>query len=233
MFHFKKFSIEDKDSAMKIGTDGVLLGAWANVENSKHILDIGTGSGLIALMLAQRNPNAKIIGIDIDKKSVQQATENVKNSSWKEIDIQHLSLQKYSLETQNALFDKIISNPPFHETNNQIKEKARKNARQKQELSFEDLFYYSRKLLAPTGVFSLIIPFESYNKIWIISQQNEMFLKEKCLVYSTIYKKPKRVLLSFSLQNTNPLEKKLVIHQQGRLYTQAYQNLTKNFYLNF
>ena len=163
-FTFKEFHINQSHTAMKVGTDGVLLGAWA--EGGNKILDIGTGTGLIALMMAQRYPHSIIDAIDIDKGALKDATSNVANSPFSErINIIQSSLQSFRLQTDNEkqslLYDAIVSNPPFFINSLKNKVQNRSFSRHTDTLSFSDLCRHASRLLKDNGTFSIIIPFEN------------------------------------------------------------------------
>ena len=155
-FRFKQFEIFQDKTAMKVGTDGVLLGAWSNLETGDNILDIGAGTGLISLMLAQRFPNSRVDAIEIDYDAFLQAKENFEHSIFSErLKIKNTSLQVYSSDKK---YDLIVSNPPFFTVNNSVDFDARKQARQQETLTFAELIEKSAKLLHKEGVASFIIP---------------------------------------------------------------------------
>ena len=148
-FIFKQFKIQQDNTAMKVGTDGVLLGAWADSENATNILDIGTGTGLIALMLAQRNLKANITAIEIDEQASLQASENFNNSPWEiRLSIKNLKLQDFVVEEK---FDLIVSNPPFFNNTFQANSSERNIARQTETLSFNELLKNTASLLSENG----------------------------------------------------------------------------------
>lgn len=232
-FQFKQFKINQQNVAMKVGTDGVLLGAWANIENAENILDIGTGTGLIALMLAQRC-DAKIKAIEIDKDAFNQAKQNVENSKWKNrISVENISLQEFA-KNENQKFDLIVCNPPFFEHNAQIESLQRTTARQTLTLSFEELIENSCKVLAKNGKLCLILPFNEYENIQNIAQRNKLFLNTTLKIKPLKTKDFKRVLLEFGFQKLEYFENIFVIETEKRhVYTEEYIELTKDFYLKF
>ena len=178
VFKFKEFSIIQEKSAMKVGTDGVLLGSWVSARNSKTILDVGCGTGLITLMLAQRNFSSNIIGIDIDEISSKEAEQNINNSKWrKRIAIQNCSLQKFNSIKK---FDLIVSNPPFFSSNKS--NQRRDIARRTNTLSFDSLIQYSTNLLSETGILSIIIPKESEFYFCEIAQDYDLYCNRACYV---------------------------------------------------
>src|SRR5512133_91420 len=161
-FRFKQFTIHQDRCAMKVGTDGVLLGAWADPGRAKKILDVGTGTGLIALMLAQRS-DAKITGIDLDEDAVHQANENAANSPWSaKIEFIHSSFQDYAeqiiMQDKATLFDLIVCNPPFHPEDIKPEHVKRRLARHSDELNAMEIINLGSKILRSGGCITLVIP---------------------------------------------------------------------------
>ncbi len=233
-FRFKQFTIKQEKTAMKVGTDGVLLGAWADIPQSGHILDVGTGTGLIALMAAQRSIKTSIIGIDIDKAAFLQAKENVQQSKWADrISILLFSLQDFA-QKSNQKFDFIISNPPFFDGTKASKNQQRTLARHNISLSMEDFFTSAAGLLATSGRLALIIPSDNLNKVKSLAEQKGLFLKRMMNVKPTPAKPPKRVMVEFSFSKEEPLTDEMILEVHGRhSYSEAYESLTKDFYLFF
>lgn len=232
-FQFKEFRITQANAAMKVGTDGVLLGAWANYTKPNSILDIGTGTGLIALMLAQRT-SAKIIGIDIDENAMLDANENINNSPWvNKVSLIASSLQEFS-ESHNQAFDYIVSNPPFFENSFKAEAESRTKARHTDSLSTDDLLLHCRKLLTSAGKCAFILPSEQYESYIQIAKKNHLFPERILWVKPTPTKAIRRVLIEFSFTNVHCNEETLIIEEFGRhLYSKKYIELTKNYYLNF
>lgn len=229
VFKFKEFSVIQKKSAMKVGTDGVLLGCWVSSSKSNlSILDIGCGTGLIALMLAQRNLNSNVTGIEIEKIASQEAKLNIINSSWNDrIAIKNTSLQKFSPKKK---FDLIVSNPPFFSQNESIK--TRDLARHKNSLSFNDLIDYSTNLLSEKGIFSVIIPKDSQEYFCDIATSYSLFCIRICNVRGNKNSNIKRVLMEFSFFKAKTRIEGLTIEIRRHQYTSKYIQLCKNFYLN-
>ena len=231
-FQFKKFIVHQDKCSMKVGTDGVLLGAWADVKNCNSILDIGTGSGLIALMIAQRNFNLNIVAIDIDKDSSLQAAENFASSPWKTRLISiHTSLQNYHCLSK---IDLIVSNPPFFEKSLKS-EKVQKNlARHNDGLTFEDIAIFAKNNLSEFGKLAVIYPASIENECNAVAKTAGLFLARKCNVKPLPDKSPKRVLLEYVLFKCETITTELVIEMgQRHEYSSAYKELTKEFYLGF
>lgn len=213
---------------MKIGTDGVLLGAWANCDNPQKILDIGTGTGLISLMLAQRFPDAKLIGVEINEDAFNEALLNISESIFKNrISIVHSSVQLFQSDQK---FDLIVSNPPFFELTHK-EDSSRNTARQQSDLTFEELIYYSEKLLGPKGKFAVIIPFES-EKLFVKSAGRLNLFPEKIThVKGNKNTSIKRSLMLFSRSQSEPKFDELTIEISRNVYTSGYISLTRDFYL--
>jgi tRNA1Val (adenine37-N6)-methyltransferase len=228
-FHFKQFVIHHANAAMKVGTDGVLLGAWANVANANTILDIGTGTGLIALMMAQKSENAKITAIEIDEDAYLEAKENVKLSHWNNrVEVLLGNIQNHQLETK---FDVIISNPPFYNSTFKQLELKRAMARHTQSLSYNDLLMNTCRLLNNNGLSYFIIPFEEEENFVSIANEYNLFPKEICRVKGNYETEFKRSLLCLSFENNAPKICTLVIEKLRGVYTEGYIDLVKDFYL--
>ena len=229
-FRFKQFTIWHDKCAMKVGTDGVLLGAWADIENKKQILDIGTGTGLIALMLAQRS-SATIDAIDIETSAIEQAKENFKRSNWNNrIESYHKALQDF---TPKHTYDLIVSNPPFFQKSLISPLKERSIARHDETLPISKLFDFASEYLEDKGVFSLIYPIDNFEQALEYGQSKNLYLKRKTLVFPTPESKSKRILSEFSKEKLlNPVVNKIIIESSGRhQYSEEYIHLTKDFYL--
>ena len=176
-FRFRQFTIHQDKCAMKVGTDAVLLGSWVDPKNAHQILDIGTGTGLIALMLAQKS-SAEIDAIDIDESACQQAKENFRISPWfSRVKIYHHSLQGFS-ETSEKKYDLIVSNPPYFHHASKPPEEARLNARHNDQLSFSELIAGVKKLLTDNGRFCLILPCKEGTEFIDLAQMSGLFCHE-------------------------------------------------------
>lgn len=227
-FQFKQFTVWHDKCAMKVGTDGVLLGAWADLSNAGNILDVGTGTGLLSLMIAQRC-NADITAIEIDEQAIIQANENVRRSPWeKQITILHADYRKF---TSSRKFDLIVSNPPYFADSLLSLDEQRSLARHANELTYADLIKKTVTLLQPTGTFSLIVPIDVCEKIIAIAYDHSLFLIKQTNVYTKPEASPKRGLLTFSFIRTNCVTDSLVIELSRHLYSEEYIELTKQYYL--
>ena len=231
MFQFKQFTIHQQRSAMKVGTDGVLIGAWASVRvNDRTILDIGTGTGLIALMLAQRNPEAEVVAVEIDSESAAQARDNVAASPWSDrVIVEECAVQDF---VSDLKFDLIVSNPPYFVDSQKCPDGSRNTARHTDTLSFSELMKAAERLLAPDGRFAVIVPAES--AMSVIAAGN-MHLVRRCDVRTKPSAQPKRVMLEFSPRFEGAaLREELTIGDgTNGGYSPEYVALTRDFYLKF
>ncbi len=218
---------------MKVGTDGVLLGAWANTGESKTILDIGTGTGLIAIMMAQRS-SAKVDAVELETAAYRQAVENVERCKWKDrIQVYHQSFQEFSEKCKQE-YDLIVTNPPYFSSSLHAPDKERKKARHDNSLDFEEILSGSQKLLSDHGKLSLILPSSKGSRLQEISRNYNLFCTRITHVKPLPSKDPKRVLMEFSTKEKPLNENYLVIENNKRHhFTEEYKELTKAFYLNF
>ena len=230
-FQFRQFIVHQQRCAMKVGTDGTLLGAWALAPSGKcRILDIGTGTGLIALMMAQRFPESSVLGIDIDPEAVAQATENVRLSPFsKRIKILQEDLMKFD-DTDD--FDAIVSNPPYFVDSLECPDDQRTMARHTVSLTYEGLIRQAFRLLKDEGCLSLVIPSESRSLIESAACLEGFFLSRVCLIKTTPRKQPKRQLIEFRKHSVKELIiEEGVIEDSPNLRSSWYQQLTKEFYI--
>lgn len=233
MFKFKQFSIQQDRCAMKIGTDGVLLGTWTPIGNNPHsILDIGTGTGIIALMLAQRSAAEQIDALEIDEEAYEQATDNFENSPWNDrLFSFHAGLDEF-VEDPEDQYDLIISNPPFYNEDYKSSNEQRDLARFQDAMPFEDLIEAADLLLSENGIFSVIIPFKEESTFLALAAAYELFPTKITRVKGTITSEIKRSLLAFSRKHISdfPIDE-LIIETARHIYTPEYIALTKDFYL--
>ncbi len=242
-FIFKRFKVRQSRCAMKVGTDGTLLGAWARVvstretslspgcsllDRSSSVLDIGTGTGLIALMLAQRFPDAHLLGIDIDADACCQARENVSLSPF----ATRISIEQRDLQAQQGCFDTIVSNPPFFEASLPCPDSQRTMARHTASLSYRTLMQNAWRLLADHGEFSLIIPSEGRQHLESEAALCGFFKTRECAVKTTPRKLPRRYLLAFGKHRVEQVETtEGVIETAPNERSAWYRLLTDDFYL--
>ncbi|AYN01208.1 tRNA1(Val) (adenine(37)-N6)-methyltransferase [Chryseobacterium sp. 3008163] len=225
-FKFKQFEIQQSTDVFRVGTDGVLLGALVNVDSAENVLEIGTGTGLISLMLAQRNLNANFLGIDINEEAVNLTELNFQNSPF------HLRLKNilhdFKKNEIDEKYDLIVSNPPYFEENSSGKDIL---ARQTVELNFQQLISKSSKLLSEKGILSVIIPFEAGVYFIGIAEENQLFLNRKINVYGIENSKIKRLVLEFSQIEKGLEESDFIIEKSPRKYSDQYLELTKEFHV--
>ncbi len=232
MFRFKQFEISDDASAMKIGTDGVLLGAWADVSASRSILDIGTGTGLVALMSAQRATDATVCGVEIDHSAASEARLNVSRTPWHDrITITEADIRAYRPDVR---YDHIVTNPPFFLSSLHSPDGARTVARHATTLTYDDIVDAAECLLTEGGRLSIVLPTDCaalfrrvvFERLWL-SRILDVATREG--------EAPKRTLMEFVLQMEPimPRHDNLVIHAADGSYTEKYRCLTEEFYLNF
>ena len=231
-FTFKEFTVQQDRCAMKIGTDGVLLGAWASVaHNPFSILDVGAGTGVIPLMLAQRSLAETIEAIEIDDAAFEQAAENFENSPWGDrLFCYHAGFNEF-VEEIDEEYDLIVSNPPFYTENYKTENKQRDLARFSDALPFEHLLHGTAKLLSESGIASFIIPFSEEIGFIALAEKVGFFPNKITRVKGTPNTEIKRSLLSFSFTKTNVDTSELIIETSRHQYTDDYINLTKDFYL--
>ena len=230
-FQFKKFSIQQNSTAMKVGTDGVLLGAWSSTIEG-NILDIGTGTGLITIMLAQRTKTAMIDAVEVEAVAYKQALGNVNNCNWSNrITTHHTSIQNYH---PNKKYDVIVSNPPFFIDSTKASNSERNTARHNDNLSFIDLIDVVTYLLKPEGVFSLILPITASVLFIELAASKNLHLNKKCVIKPNPTKPAKRILMEFSFHKKEIIKDELTIETETRhQYTREYISLAKDFYLKF
>ena len=220
MFQFKQFVIEQELCAMKVGTDGVLLGAWA--KGGPRVLDIGTGTGIIALMMAQRYPEAQVTAIDIDEGAVRQAEQNVSQSPF----LGRISVLQQAVQEHLGEYESIVSNPPFFIDSLQAPDEQRNMARHTATLSYGELMKAAYRLLADNGEFSVVIPFDYRRRMEDEAVFVGFFPSRVCGVKTTERKPAKRFLLAFR-KHPCPCEKTEIT-----IGNEAYNRLTEAFYLN-
>ena len=232
MFQFKQFTVKQDKCAMKVGTDGVLLGAWCPLENNPYsILDIGAGTGILSLMLAQRSTAEQIDAIEIDEDAYEQCVDNFENSSWSDrLFCYHAGLDEFMEEPEDE-YDIIISNPPFYKEDYKSENNQRDLARFTDALPFEDLIEAASILLSKNGIFSVIIPFKEEKNFIALARETELFPFKITRVKGTPSTEIKRSLLAFSRVEKEILTEELTIENARHIYTAEYIALTKDFYL--
>lgn len=235
-FQFKQFSIHQDRCAMKVGTDGVLLGAWASLEGKPNsILDIGAGTGLIAMMMAQRSNAASIgIGVDaveLDANAFEQCVENFEASPWSDrLFCYHASFQDFAKEIDES-YDLIVSNPPFFSEEVSSGNSSRDIARQEASLPFQELLLGVSNLLSNTGQFAIVLPLDSEKEFTNSAEDYGLYPIKITHVKGNKNAPIKRSLLEFSRRPSGCRIDTLIIEQQRHIYSEAYIKLTEEFYL--
>ena len=216
---------------MKVGTDGVLLGAWCEVKKSRHILDIGAGTGLICLMAAQRS-DAGIDGVEIDPLACVQARENVLRSPWPDrIRLYNESFQEFSKHT-DIKYDLIVSNPPYFVDSLECPDRQRAAARHNDSLTYEDLLEGVSGLLTENGFFTVVIPADVAERVKKIASIKKLYAVRQLNVITKPGGIPKRVLITFSFSNQECIVEELLTELARHQYSEEYMTLTRDYYLN-
>jgi len=233
-FQFKQFAVAQDQCAMKIGTDGVLLGAWACTKGAKKILDIGTGCGVVAIMMAQRTTDANIHAIEIDEVAYQQAADNMANSQWStQLKAIHAPVQEYAKLSQEE-YDLIISNPPFFSGGTFSLNQNKNNVRHTIKLPHGDLLSTARKLMSKEGKLCIILPLMEGLRIQELAKSYRLYCTKITEVISRPGQSTERLLMQFEKDQTKTLERdEMLIYAalKGKAYSAAYIELTKAFYL--
>ncbi|WP_138432871.1 tRNA1(Val) (adenine(37)-N6)-methyltransferase [Winogradskyella algicola] len=231
-FKFKQFTVKQDRCAMKIGTDGVLLGAWTSVKhNPFSVLDIGSGTGILSLMIAQRSHAEQIEAIEIDDDAYEQCSENFENSPWNDrLFCYHASLLEFVEEVEDA-FDLIICNPPFYSEDYKTENKSRDLARFNDSMPFKHIIYAVAHLLTEDGLFSIVIPRKEEKDFIALANTIGLFPVRILHVKGNPDADVKRSLIEFSYTEKETETSELIIENERHNYTKDYINLTKDFYL--
>lgn len=231
-FRFRRFVVHQDRCVMKVGTDSVLIGAWAHGGN--RILDVGTGTGVVAMMMSQRFSDAMVDAVDIDADACVQAEANVAESPFaSHIKVWHMSVQQFAEQpAMEGTFQSVVSNPPFFENALKAPEKARNMARHTDALPFGQLFASVRKVMAKEGEFSVIIPFDYRQRLETEASLCGFFFSRVCAVRTTPSKQPKRYMLAFRLSPPTEIEQEEgLLESSPGVRSPWYQSLTRDFYL--
>ncbi len=233
LFRFKQFNIKHERSAMKVGVDAVILGAWANLNSFDTVIDAGCGCGIIALMLAQRYKDLKIIGIDIDSDSCDEAIENVNNSPWKNrIEIIKANFNQICFN-KSINVDHIVSNPPFYNSGIDGSLSSRMKARHIGDFGPDSLIKNGCKILTDTGKISLICPYDYYDTIEKAAKASGMYFSRLTSIRGNYHTKIKRILIELSKKENKCISSEITIEKDRGVATEEYINLTKDFYIKY
>ena len=237
-FRFKQFSINHKECAMKVTTDGILLGAWCQLHQAKNVIDIGTGSGLIALMLAQKveqtSTNCHIVAVELDRQAANQALDNFKQSPWPSTVslLQGDICQLTQTSLKDEKFDLIVSNPPYFSNSLHSDNESKNHARHNHQLTFDKLLLSAQQLAGEHASLYLILPCNEAQALLLIAERYKWFLSEHVLVSTVKGKVPSRSLLRF---NNSKVDKSIIkdiyIRDQNNTYSKAYADICKDYYL--
>lgn len=229
-FHFKQFSVRHDRCTMKVGTDAVLLGSWAFVNKASRVLDIGTGSGVIALIAAQRTKDARIDAVEIEEQNTAEARENAASSPWADrIFIHHVPIQEFR---PSSPFDVIISNPPYFNNSQLPPDQRRHQSRHTVSLDYDSLLAAVKRLLLPDGKFNVILPFSEGLQFITLAAQYKLFCSRKYSFRTRPLKPIERWLLEFSFNDTPTEEGEVLLYEKGLDWSDSYIRLTRDFYLN-
>ncbi|PCE66102.1 tRNA1(Val) (adenine(37)-N6)-methyltransferase [Sediminicola luteus] len=231
-FRFKEFSIEQDQCAMKVGTDGVLLGAWAGIDHEPDsILDIGAGTGIIALMLAQRSHAETIDALELDNAAYEQCVGNFEASPWADrLFCYHAALLEFAQEMDEP-YDLIVCNPPFYSESVSSGNTQRDQARQNDSMPFTHLLTVAAHFLTDTGRFCMIAPFKEEKQLLKLGTSTGLYPTRICRVRGNDQSPIKRSLLEFGKQTVDVETTELTIEVERHQYTTAYKQLTQDFYL--
>lgn len=229
-FKFKQFTVYHDRCAMKVGTDGVLLGSYVSLPSAGRVLDVGTGTGLVAMMIAQRGTsNLKIDAIEIDKDASEQAAENIGKTAWSNrIRVINSDFTEFCPQQK---YDLIVSNPPYFENSLRCTATNRNNARHTDTLSYETLISHSATMLNYGGAISIILPYDKLSSVTEIAQQNSLHLADILIVYPKPNSDPKRCIVTLSNRECRCTQHSIAIENSRHSYTDEYTALTKEFYL--
>ena len=231
-FEFKQFRIEQQRSAMKVGTDGVLLGSWTPVKNAQRILDVGTGTGIVALMLAQRS-KAQIDAVEIDSLAATEAKFNFDQSAWKHrLRVHNIEFQSFA-SASSQKYDLIVSNPPFFTNSLKTSDPALTLARHNDSLPFDELILGAHRLLTETGRFCVIIPIDNFTQFRESARLVGFYLGQLAYVIPKTGKAYKRILLEFTVEKGYPEACEIVILDPQGEFTDQFKSLTSPYYPAF
>lgn len=229
-FHFKKFSVRHDRSGMKVGTDGALLGAWTDVRQITQVLDIGTGTGVIALMLAQRaSESVTVDAVEIDDQTYADAQENIAASPWHDrVHLHHTAIQNFNPKTK---FDLIVTNPPYFQKSYKPPTAQRETARHTEHLTFDEILNIAEKLLTPNGRLNLILPYTEGLQFIDLANHKGLYCTRKWIFRTRENKPVERFLLEFRWDKKDLDEGEILLYSSGEDWSGGYKELMREFYL--
>lgn len=227
-FAFKQFIIGQNHAAMKVSTDGILLGAWAPLNGAGKIIDVGSGTGLLSLMLKQRAPQSEVHAVELDNDAIFDAKQNIAQSPWPDIQLHHCAIQKFDAQGN---FDLMISNPPYFNDSLKAQTPQRSRARHTDSLSFLELLQAFKQLTNPNGHLAIVLPLYESEHICEVASKVGVFVIKRCEVKATPKKAVSRCLLYFSKIRGECVSSELTIYDQQNHYSDDYVALCREFYL--
>lgn len=231
-FHFRQFSLHHHRSTMKTGTDAVLLALWAPLEDVGQALDIGTGSGIISLLLAARSEKIRVDAVDLDTASAEEAKENFELSPFAgRLQAFRADVKDFALAVGKK-YDLVISNPPFFINDHKPEKTGRKLARHTDSLSYAQLVAVAAKLLKPAGRFAVVLPYRESRMFVELAEGEGLFLQRQRLIFPRPCYEPNRVNLLLGTSPARPITEKFVIRDEAGTFTPQYTDVVKNYYLS-
>lgn len=228
-FRSIQFTVQQEKCALKVSTDGIALGAWTEVSGADRILDIGTGTGILALIAAQRNATALIDAVEMDEAAAEQAGANVADSPWADrVKVHHSDIHSF---TTDLRYDLILCNPPYYSAGLMSNNARIDMAKHRLGLSFPDLIGVVSRLLAPTGHFTCIVPFTRVTELVDLAATSGLYPRRKCVLHYVHGRPPKRALLEFGKSLAVCTEHELIVQREPGVYTEAYRALTHDLLL--
>ncbi len=231
-FHFQQFSMFHHRSTMKVGTDAVLLAIWTDLHGTEDVLDVGTGCGIIPLLLAARNATIKADAVELDLASFEEAAENFANSPFaKRLQAYHTDVNRFD-PPAGKKYDLIISNPPFFINDYRPKQKKRQFTRHADSLSYSQLVNVAMRLMKPNGRFALVLPYKESKVFLQLALKSGLYLQGQMLIFPKPCKEPNRINLLLGLSASSEKTEKLIIRNEKGNFTKEYMNMVKNYYLS-
>lgn len=229
LFQFKQFALAQDQCAMKVGTDAVLLGAWANFDGCEHLLDVGAGTGILSLMCAQRFPELQISAVELDPKAAQQAAQNFERSKW----ANRLEVYEKDLQDVEGAYDGFISNPPYFPYHNPTSQQGRDNARQQSTISLDVLFGCCARMAASNAKMAVVYPFDQRAELLLAAWRKGWYKQEELVVHPSPGQMPKRVLVAFARRPARPqASSSMIVRNSDGGYHEDYTTMTAAFHID-